>query len=491
MANILASLISLPVITEKTETLMRQFRVRYLLNIFHEDPSICASFRTPVSSGCVPQNANQNNQTQKHLTCFTMDHQTSKSVDGMSSSNNMQPQQNIQQQRVQAQIGAQSVMPVVVADAGALAGGQNMTQQQRSAATTAMATPLMMNLMTNPALAAAAAASPLFPPAAMLSNPGAFLSMPEAFALSAGNLSAPSTQQQPANALGGPNAQAGASNPTGLVTLPAGVAMPPTASLMGNDSNSNNNNLSSVVSAPQPGAQPGGSQQSGPTPIAPSLQPPPLAPYNIPVSNTAQSTAQPPASALIPGFQSGAAPSNATGVAAPAANSEKEKKARTNRADLTPEEKAKQNRDRNREHARSTRLRKKAYVQKLKELVECLHAERTEEVRQRRVAIQHLAEKQNVRRNVVRNFLRFHASHETDSRKWGTILEDEFWLKQPVTPYRSFRRAEIQQVSSASPISCMCQHLDLAGSPDLMCDFYCAVPSLGVSCLERNRRNGV
>ena len=37
--------------------------------------------------------------------------------------------------------------------------------------------------------------------------------------------------------------------------------------------------------------------------------------------------------------------------------------------DLTQEEKIKMNRDRNREHARSTRLRKKAYVNKLKELV--------------------------------------------------------------------------------------------------------------------------
>jgi len=118
---------------------------------------------------------------------------------------------------------------------------------------------------------------------------------------------------------------------------------------------------------------------------------------------------------------------------------------RSRRTDLTPEERAKQNRDRNREHARSTRLRKKAYVQKLKELVEGLHAERTEEVRQRRVAIQHLAEMQNVRRQVVQTFLRFHSSNETDEKKWEAILEDGFWLRQPVTPYRSFRRTEVEQ----------------------------------------------
>jgi hypothetical protein len=114
---------------------------------------------------------------------------------------------------------------------------------------------------------------------------------------------------------------------------------------------------------------------------------------------------------------------------------------------MTSEERAKHNRDRNREHARSTRLRKKAYVQKLKELVEGLHAERTEEVRQRRVAIQHLAEVQTVRRKVVRSFLHLHSTYTADERKWTTVLEDDFWLKQPVTPYRSFRRAEIEKVS--------------------------------------------
>jgi len=90
-------------------------------------------------------------------------------------------------------------------------------------------------------------------------------------------------------------------------------------------------------------------------------------------------------------------------------------------------------------------MRKKAYVQKLKELVEGLHAERSEEVRARRVAVQHLAEKQTVRRGVVRSFLKFHSEYETEERKWKTILEDDFWLKQPVTPYRSFRRAEIEK----------------------------------------------
>lgn len=114
---------------------------------------------------------------------------------------------------------------------------------------------------------------------------------------------------------------------------------------------------------------------------------------------------------------------------------------------LTSTQRAQLNRDRNRDHARSTRLRKKDYVQKLKELVEGLHKERAEQIRTRRVAVQHLAEKQSVRRSVIKQFLRYHTRYETDQRQWKTLVEEDFWLKQPVTPYRSFRRAEIEKVS--------------------------------------------
>ncbi|KAL7575965.1 hypothetical protein ACA910_000755 [Epithemia clementina (nom. ined.)] len=380
-----------------------------------------------------------------------MDQRATQRVDGMSSSNNIQQQHQQQQQqqqhmqhqqhRVQQQIGGQGVMPVGLQEVGGSVG-QGMTQQHRGAAA-AMATPLMMNLMTNPAFAAAAAASPLFPPAAMLSNPGAFLAMPEAFAMSAANMNAASQQQSAA--LGGTNAPGHVSNQTGLVTLPPGVAMPPTASLM---SRENDNNLSSCVGTHQSGSnisQASAAQHHGQSHIVPSMKPPTLSPYNLSMNASPQSAGHSSAaSGMMAGFQA-PPPGSSAASAGGLGSSDKDRKGRSTRAELTPEEKAKQNRDRNKEHARSTRLRKKAYVQKLKELVECLHAERTEEVRQRRVAIQHLAEKQNVRRNVVRNFLRFHASHETDTRKWTTILEDEFWLKQPVTPYRSFRRAEIQQ----------------------------------------------
>lgn len=61
--------------------------------------------------------------------------------------------------------------------------------------------------------------------------------------------------------------------------------------------------------------------------------------------------------------------------------------------------------------------------------------------------MQHLAEIQETRRKVVHTFLGYHAKFERDMEKWKTILEEDFWLKQPVTPYRSFRRCEIQKAS--------------------------------------------
>ena len=85
-------------------------------------------------------------------------------------------------------------------------------------------------------------------------------------------------------------------------------------------------------------------------------------------------------------------------------------------------------------------------MNKLKELVDGLHAERSEDSRKRRVAVQHLAEKQELRRKVVHTFLGYHARQEENPMKWNTILESDFWLKQPVTPYRSFPRCEIQKV---------------------------------------------
>jgi bZIP transcription factor len=103
-------------------------------------------------------------------------------------------------------------------------------------------------------------------------------------------------------------------------------------------------------------------------------------------------------------------------------------------------------RDRNRVNARTSRQRKKAYVNQLQSLVEKLQSERNEEIRQRTVSVQRTMDLHKVRRSVMVTFLNYHATYQTDLRKWSMILEETCWLKQPITPFRSFRRSEIEKV---------------------------------------------
>ena len=292
---------------------------------------------------------------------------------------------------------------------------------------------IMGQLMTNPAFAAAAAASPLFPPAAIMTNPGAFLVMPEYYT------SATAIRNDQ-------NAKDSAAMISSAVAVPAHQIRASQASqsgfpLVGNNNNNNNNNSHGHHAAHHQQQQQTG--QIFPVPMAygsvlppPGLNVNPLAPSSVQAHMAASAAAsQAIANNDLMQYDDDESTTGKNG---------KRKK------DMTASERAKLNKERNREHAKSTRLRKKAYLQKLKELVEGLHAERTEEVRQRRVAIQHLAEMQNVRRAVIRSFLRYHSNYERDRRKWETLLEDNFWLKQPVTPYRCFRRSEIEQVRPCS-----------------------------------------
>ncbi len=112
--------------------------------------------------------------------------------------------------------------------------------------------------------------------------------------------------------------------------------------------------------------------------------------------------------------------------------------------------KTEKNRERNREHARSTRLRKKAYIQKLKDMAQGLRAVQTKEIRERRLSMENMMNIQKVRRAVVQTALDYHANNEKDLTKWNVLLESSFWMKQPVTPFRSYRRSEIERVSSDS-----------------------------------------
>eukprot|EP00520_Triparma_pacifica_P018251 CAMPEP_0118652820 /NCGR_PEP_ID=MMETSP0785-20121206/11516_1 /TAXON_ID=91992 /ORGANISM="Bolidomonas pacifica, Strain CCMP 1866" /LENGTH=565 /DNA_ID=CAMNT_0006545351 /DNA_START=186 /DNA_END=1880 /DNA_ORIENTATION=+ len=109
-------------------------------------------------------------------------------------------------------------------------------------------------------------------------------------------------------------------------------------------------------------------------------------------------------------------------------------------SELEPEEKARLNRERNRAHARSTRLRKKAYVSLLSSEVARLTTEREEREQQAKVLKQRHEEDLKVRKWVLRTFFDQHVNGETDCAKWNAILSPSFTLIQPITPFRSFDR---------------------------------------------------
>lgn len=106
------------------------------------------------------------------------------------------------------------------------------------------------------------------------------------------------------------------------------------------------------------------------------------------------------------------------------------------RQPLTADERASQNRDRNREHARNTRLRKKAYVDELKRTLIELVAQRDEAEQERRRLEQMEKEQKEVRFRVIEEFLKLRGSNEANVARWSAILDEKFTLALPVTRYR-------------------------------------------------------
>lgn len=121
------------------------------------------------------------------------------------------------------------------------------------------------------------------------------------------------------------------------------------------------------------------------------------------------------------------------------------KKAEIDMSSMTTEEKAKANRDRNREHARNTRLRKKAYLEKLKKTVDELCRERDSLVNERAGAASVLVEVNNKRKEAVVNFFAIRTSADRRRELWANIVDETcFTFLLPVTPYRSFPASEVQ-----------------------------------------------
>jgi len=114
---------------------------------------------------------------------------------------------------------------------------------------------------------------------------------------------------------------------------------------------------------------------------------------------------------------------------------------------MSQEERAVQNRDRNREHARNTRLRKKAFVDELKKQVQDLAAAREREERERHLECQRSAAMTEIRYQVLETFLDYRGRGEEEVSLWYSILDENFKLKMPITPYYSFPQSQIHEGS--------------------------------------------
>ena len=125
------------------------------------------------------------------------------------------------------------------------------------------------------------------------------------------------------------------------------------------------------------------------------------------------------------------------GAAAVAINSgdPKSNNNRSKRQNLTADERARQNRDRNREHARNTRLRKKAYVEELKRTLTELVAQRDKADLEKRQVAQREVEQREVRFRVIEEYLKLRSRNESNYASWAAILDANFKLTLPATEF--------------------------------------------------------
>jgi hypothetical protein len=112
------------------------------------------------------------------------------------------------------------------------------------------------------------------------------------------------------------------------------------------------------------------------------------------------------------------------------------------RQNMTPDERARQNRDRNREHARNTRLRKKAYVEELKRTLTELVSQRDASDVEKRHSAQRELEQREVRFRVIEEFLKLRGRNESNFARWAAILEDGFSLTLPSMDFRTTAQAD-------------------------------------------------
>ncbi len=129
------------------------------------------------------------------------------------------------------------------------------------------------------------------------------------------------------------------------------------------------------------------------------------------------------------------------------------------RATLSQEDRAKQNRDRNREHARNTRLRKKAYVEELKHTLTEMVSQRDAAELEKRHEAQRNREQREVRFRVMEEFLNLRGRNELNVARWVAILEDGFTFTLPRTTFRRMVDGEKSWSSSSNDVAYGCSDL--------------------------------
>lgn len=99
--------------------------------------------------------------------------------------------------------------------------------------------------------------------------------------------------------------------------------------------------------------------------------------------------------------------------------------------------------EKNREHAKNTRIRKKNYLEALKDSIRVLTEDRERVERDRKVSLSRLLEQATVRKKVLADIMNFRVIGMLDRNVWATLVDENVEVVLPITPYRSFPPSEV------------------------------------------------
>mmetsp|Transcript_51645 Transcript_51645/g.117599 ORF Transcript_51645/g.117599 Transcript_51645/m.117599 type:complete len:297 (-) Transcript_51645:1373-2263(-) len=174
-----------------------------------------------------------------------------------------------------------------------------------------------------------------------------------------------------------------------------------------------------------------------------ALPRPPGYPPDLRPPQTSAAAFQPNVQNTYGGLIPGSEPSGFAGLGVGDLNKAGDLGSKRRSQEMTLEDKEKVTRDRNREHARNTRLRKKAYEAKLSQMVMDLTAQREQQEREAAHAAAVKRERDFLRTAAVRSMFAWRCAGECDLDRWRTVLDEDFVCTLPITPFRTFKQSEI------------------------------------------------